>query len=158
MSGYDIWLSLFLTLCSLGIIHTSRNLPPPLSGTVGSGYWPGFLGYALLSLSVALGATALWRRRKAKHVGSGNEDGVDAAPPIDYRSSGMRKVYALCGIFLAFCGVLHFVGFTVAAMFIAFSCAWLVGERRWWTLLLIAVCIPVGMIALFVHILRLPLP
>jgi putative tricarboxylic transport membrane protein len=113
----------------------------------GTGFWPRIIATILIACSVGMFFRALLSKDpKMKEI------------VVDWKSKGMRKVYAAFGVMVLFCVVLHFLGLLIAIFFMIIGIMLVMGERR----PLFLICTPVGM-TLFIFVafqvlLKLSLP
>ena len=157
MIRYDFGLSAVFAAIACYVLHASSKFPPSETVGVGPAYWPSFLGYCLLLLSVALFIEALIKRHLAKSRES--DEAVESEkPPIDFRSRGMACVYLLCGVFAIFSVLVYFVNFIVAIIFLVPACMVILGEKRPLVLVAVTTAVPVVVYVIFTMILRVDLP
>lgn len=155
MFWYNIATSAVFAAVSCYVFLASSRFPAPLSGGVGPGYWPSFLACLLFALSVTLFVEALWRRSREKRA---EESSPTGSRVIDFSSPGMRRIYAVCGIFVVFAILLGTVGFLAGTVFFIPCCMYLLGERRLHMLALFAVCVPAAVYGIFSALLGIELP
>lgn len=136
MKKYDFGVSALLIVLSLLLIRSSLTLGAAATGTaMGSGVWPAMLGALLIVLSAVLAVQAALKK------------GDDEPAPIDFRSAGMKRMYILFGLLLAFVAVLKLLGFYIAVACLIPAVMRLLGEKRLW----MDAALTAGMLA-FVHL------
>lgn len=155
---FDFLASIIVTLVAVVVIVYSGRMPPSLTGDMGPGHWPGFLGYVLLILGLILLIETYWKRRIVKRRQSSAERCVAPPAPIQFASPGMYSVYILFALFVVFSILLAKVNFLVATFVFAPCCMRLLGEKRPPVLAALAVGVPVAVYVIFVRILGISLP
>lgn len=159
MFFYDFLSSILVTAVAVVVIVMSGRMPPPLAGSMGPGFWPGFLGYVLLVLGVVLFVQTLIKRhlelRRRKNSG---RDEPPPAPPIQFSSRGMRGVYVLFAIFAVFVAVLAKASFLAATVVFVPGVMRLLGEKRPAVIAAMTVGAPIAVYIIFVRILGIALP
>lgn len=113
----------------------------------GPAAWPRFLAILLILLSVLMVIEGF--------VGEKYRDNNEA---IVWWNADMKRVYATMGTFLGFAVLLHYCGFIIASLIFIPAIMRILGETKWWKLILTDVCITFGVYILFGIILRVHLP
>lgn len=148
MKKYNIGISVILILLSALMIRSSLQSGAAVQGTaMGPGVWPMILSVAMILLSVILIIQTLVRPRP-----EGEEK------PIDFRSTGMKRIYILIGLLALFCLLLKLFGFYVAIIYLSPSVMFLLGERRPLVLIGLTAGIVVFIVIVFVVLLQLKMP
>ena len=156
---YNIVSALGFAVVAIYILYSSSTFPIDESSNVQPGSWPTFLAWVMLALSVLLVAETLIRRMLARSVAAGEGSVFQDAPaPFDFKSRGMMYVYTLCGLFVIFSVLLHYVNFTVASVVLIPGCMRLLGEKRPWMLAVVTAGVPVVVYVIFARILGIQLP
>ena len=154
--------AIIVVLGAIFVIITAGRMPPALSGNMGPGYWPSFLGYCLLVLGIALFIETLLKKRSAARSAAAGEQ-VNTQSPINFTSPGMKDVYALFAILVLFIGIMYIKvlpwGNFLAATFVFVPCVMrLLGEKRYGILSLFTISVPIAVYVIFVRILGISLP
>lgn len=122
MKKYNLGMSAILAVISTAMLKQSGSYGGAAKGTaMGSGVWPGILAAAMLILSCVLAAETLLSKRAETE----NE-----AEPIRFRSSGMKRIYVMIGLCVAFGVFLKILGFFPSILFLVPSVMLLLGEKR----------------------------
>lgn len=148
MKKYNIGISALLIVLSVLVIRSSLQSGAAVQGTaMGPGVWPMILSIVMILLSVILMVQTLVRPRP-----EGEEK------PIDFASSGMKRIYILVGLLALFCLLIKLFGFYVAIVYLIPSVMFLLGERRPAMLIGLTVGIVVFIVIVFVVLLQLKMP
>lgn len=147
MKKYNYIVSVLMILLSGYILLESKSYEIGTSAQKNPAVWPVFLAIALIVLSIALIIETMF-----KHDPEG--DNV----VIDWKSEGMKKVYIMFGLTIAFVVVMKILGMLIALLLLIPAIEWLMGCRS----KKMMVIFPVGMVAFvylfFVVIMKLSLP
>lgn len=110
-----------VVLIILGVLMFWHTKQFPYGGLTafGAGFWPRTLAALLIIFSVLLFITS-WFSRDPKM----NE------VVIDWKSIGMKRVYATVGVMVLFCVMIHYFGLLFAIFWMIFSIMFVMGERR----------------------------
>lgn len=148
MKKYNIGISALLIVLSVLVIRSSLQSDAAVQGTaMGPGVWPTILSIVMILLSVVLIVQTLVRPRP-----EGEEK------PIDFTSSGMKRIYILIGLLALFCLLIKLFGFYVAIVYLIPSVMFLLGERRPAMLIGLTAGIVVFIVIVFVVLLQLKMP
>ena len=127
-----------------------------VSTTVGASFWPIMLLGLLALCAIFLLIPALHKRRLG-NVDDGNE-------PVDPEEEAVGAVvyphnfWVTLGLMGGYTYLMTVIGFVLATpVFIAFS-SWIMGFRRWKTLVPVTIVLSLALIYLFPKVLYIPLP
>ena len=160
MKKYNIGLSVFFILLGSAVIFYSRNLKAAEEG-FGAGTWPTFLGGILILLSVYLLWQSLTAKKMDAHPESAEKEPSETdveKEPIQFASKGMKRVYLVCAVLIAFTVILQWVGFYLACVFMLPLVMLVMGEKRPLALLLITGGVILAVYLIFGLVLHTPLP
>ena len=142
MKKYNVGISIVLLAVSVATFVAASALPASNDASIGPGSWPKVLAVLLGILSILLLIQSLGDK-------SGREAPFHAGPEL-------KRVGIL--ILAAFCALLYFVGFMIAAAFMIPAVMLLMGEKRIPVLAGVDVGVLVAVFVIFSVALKLPLP
>ena len=138
----DIWVAVAIfVFCAIAFALTTRfdEIPATLAQGMQAAAFP----QLVIGVIVVLTLVMMWLSRTRA------DPAREKIPPIFYQT----------GVFLlGFMAVLYAAGFMVATPFAIIGMGRLWGERRWWLLALVGVCLAVGLRILFVNGFGVQLP
>jgi len=137
LKKYNVGISIVLLAVSVATFVAASALPASNDASIGPGSWPKVL--AVLLLIQSLGDK------------SGREAPFHAGPELKRVGVGIL-------ILAAFCALLYFVGFMIAAAFMIPAVMLLMGEKRIPVLAGVDVGVLVAVFVIFSVALKLPLP
>lgn len=125
------------------LIHQGRMLPPGKEGAPGPGFFPVWIGVALVALSFLL----LIRP-------SSGQKTRDLFPGMD---EARRVVFVLASLIL-YTLLLKFLGFIVATFFLFLGLLQFYRRGRWWVAISLSLGTVLGSFWLFARFFEIPLP
>ena len=144
MKKYNVGISIILLAVSAATFAGASALPASSDASIGPGTWPKILAILLGILSILLLIQSLGDK-------SGQEAPFHAGPELKRVGVGIL-------ILAAFCALLYFVGFMIAAAFMIPAVMLLMGEKRIPVLAGVDVGVLVAVFVIFSVALKLPLP
>ena len=144
MKKYNVGISIVLLAVSVATFVAASALPASNDASIGPGSWPKVLAVLLGILSILLLIQSLGDK-------SGREAPFHAGPELKRVGVGIL-------ILAAFCALLYFVGFMIAAAFMIPAVMLLMGEKRIPVLAGVDVGVLVAVLVIFSVALKLPLP
>ena len=145
----EIIISLVVFLGCIYLFYETRKFEGlAVYGKMGPEYWPRFLLFLLMVLSVTIaGITAL-------HVKRG-----EAAPGFQAKiDMHTLRLFMAMGLIAFYIIGMRYLGFLTLTPFMIFSFMSLLGERNKTTMVIISVLLPFLIIILFTKIMYVPLP
>lgn len=127
---------------SLAVCYGARGMPMGTLGDPGPGFLPFWVGVALVTISLALIASAL----------------LDGARLARARAGQRGRVAGMVAGLLLYALALEFLGYLVTTFLLLGAFLAILGQRRWAVVLAFAVLATGGSYALFSLWLRVPLP
>jgi dipeptide/tripeptide permease len=155
---YNIAISIVFAGLSLYVMSVGAELQPSGLAKFGPGYWPYYLGIALLLLSLGLLVETLGRRWLEKRRAAPGAAPAGDPQPIRFGSRGLICVYKLCGLLLVFVTLLYNVNFIAATFVFTPACMWLLGLRRKNLLVSVTLGLPSAVYFVFTYLLKIKLP
>ncbi|MDR1535587.1 MAG: tripartite tricarboxylate transporter TctB family protein [Planctomycetota bacterium] len=160
MFAYEFIASLLVIAGGAAIVIASGRLGDfnSYSSSFGPGYWPSFLGWAMLALGVVLLLEALVKLAADCRRAAAGLAVEKLPPPIDFASPGFYRVYWLILILGGFMLALRLAGFLAGTVFLTPACMILLRERRPLILAAMTAGVPVAVYLIFVRLIGVHLP
>jgi putative tricarboxylic transport membrane protein len=128
-----------------GVFYQTREMPKEAHGTLGAAQWPRFIAIVLLIFTGILALQTAFLKK-------------DTPSPLNLRSPGMKRVFALFGVLIAFGILMPIVGFLLASFLFIIATMLVMGERKKSWIFGSSIGITVGIYIVFEYLLKLMLP
>ncbi len=145
----DLVLSLIIIALSVFFVLESKKLPESRYDILGPGGWPGAVGLAMGVLGIVLLVRELLRLKKS---GEEEAEGEKAKFRFPYKTWGIFAAYVVVGL------LLKKIGFSILMFFYMIITLYLLGERKWWKILLISVIATWVVSVVFLNLLGISMP
>lgn len=149
MKKYNYVVSALMIALSAYILYECNTYGIGTSAQKNPAVWPIFLAIMLIILSIALIIETLLKKETKEEK---------TAIIIDWKSSGMKKVYIMFGLTVIFLVIMKIFGMLVALLLLIPAIEWLMGCRN----KIMLVALPIGLVAFvyvfFVVIMKITLP
>jgi hypothetical protein len=134
-----------MLLIAGGVFYQTQDMPDEVFGTLGAAYWPRFIAVVLLIFTVLLSIQTIFSKS-------------DSPSPINFKSGGIKRVFALFGILIAFGIALPILGFLFSSFLFIIAVMLVMGEKKKSWIFWSSVGITAGIYVIFDYLLKLMLP
>jgi putative tricarboxylic transport membrane protein len=128
-----------------GVFYQTQDMRDTVFGSLGAAHWPRFIAIVLLIFTVLLLIQTIFSKSSQPS-------------PLNFKSGGIKRVFALFGILIAFGITLPIFGFLLSSFLFIVVVMLVMGEKKKSWIIYSSVGITVGIYIIFDYLLKLMLP
>ncbi|MDR1179758.1 MAG: tripartite tricarboxylate transporter TctB family protein [Spirochaetales bacterium] len=145
MKKYNIILVILMLIIVGGVFYQTQDMRDTVFGSLGAAHWPRFIAIVLLIFTVLLLIQTIFSKSSQPS-------------PLNFKSGGIKRVFALFGILIAFGITLPIFGFLLSSFLFIVVVMLVMGEKKKSWIIYSSVGITVGIYIIFDYLLKLMLP
>jgi hypothetical protein len=145
LKKYNIILVILMLLIAGGVFYQTKDMPDEILGTLGAAHWPRFIAVMLLIFTALLLIQTIFSKSSS-------------SSPLNFKSGGIKRVFALFGILIAFGLALPILGFQLSSFLFIIAVMLVMGEKKKSWIVGSSVGITVVIYIIFDYVLTLMLP
>jgi putative tricarboxylic transport membrane protein len=134
-----------MLLIAGGVFYQTKDMRDTVFGSLGAAHWPRFIAVVLLIFTVLLLIQTIFSKSSQ-------------SSPLNFKSGGIKRVFALFGILIAFGITLPILGFLLSSFLFIVVVMLVMGEKKKSWIIYSSVGITVGIYIIFDYLLKLMLP
>jgi len=145
MKKFNIILVVLMLLVVAGVFYFTKDMPKELHGGLGPGLWPRFVAVVLFVFTGLLAVQTILLK-------------PGSPTPINFKSQGLKSVFRIFGILIAYGILLPILGFLLSSCLFIAAVMLIMGEKRKLRILISSVGITVLIYVFFGYLLNVMLP